>query len=97
MSPFQACKGKEFDLGVQVPVQTDTPFGGGIYSPAPGAPPAPTTKETEYGAIMIAYSTIPGFVSWRDTSNGSWFIQDLCEVNDICFVDRPSNTISTFY
>ncbi|XP_037025962.1 caspase-like [Bradysia coprophila] len=29
--------------------------------------------------FLIAYSTIPGFVSWRN-SNGSWFIQTLCDL-----------------
>ena len=69
-------------MGIQV---TDTvkPFGGGIYAPAPGAAPGSPTKVTEYGDLMVAYSTIPGFVSWRDSRNGSWFIQDLCEVNNI--------------
>lgn len=31
---------------------------------------------------MYAYSTAPGYYSWRNTSNGSWFIQSLCEALD---------------
>ncbi|XP_034484452.1 caspase-like [Drosophila innubila] len=29
--------------------------------------------------FLIAYSTIPGFVSFRNTIEGSWFIQSLCQ------------------
>lgn len=30
--------------------------------------------------FLIAYSTISGYYSWRNSINGSWFIQSLCEV-----------------
>lgn len=30
--------------------------------------------------FLIAYSTIAGFYSWRNSLNGSWFIQSLCQV-----------------
>ncbi|EFX71181.1 hypothetical protein DAPPUDRAFT_309162 [Daphnia pulex] len=30
--------------------------------------------------FMIAYSTVPGYASWRNTENGSWFIQSLCHI-----------------
>lgn len=30
--------------------------------------------------FLIAYSTISGFYSWRNSSNGSWFIQSLCQI-----------------
>lgn len=30
--------------------------------------------------FLIAYSTISGYYSWRNSQNGSWFIQALCEV-----------------
>jgi hypothetical protein len=33
-----------------------------------------------YEDTLIAYATLPGYVSYRDTYNGSWFIQILCEV-----------------
>lgn len=29
--------------------------------------------------FLIAYSTIPGFYSWRNTTNGSWFMQSLVD------------------
>ena len=77
---MQACKGEDVDMGIQVP---DTNPFGGQYGPAPGAAPPSPTKVSEYGDLMVAYSTIPGFVSWRNETNGSWFIQDLCEVNKV--------------
>ena len=32
--------------------------------------------------FLIAYSTISGFYSWRNSQNGSWFIQALCQILD---------------
>ncbi|XP_071502752.1 caspase-3-like [Diadema antillarum] len=30
--------------------------------------------------ILLAYATVPGYVSWRNSEKGSWFIQALTEV-----------------
>lgn len=30
--------------------------------------------------MLIAYSTVPGFVSHRDPVTGTWYIQTICEV-----------------
>ena len=30
--------------------------------------------------FLIAYSTVAGHFSWRNSSNGSWFVQTLCDV-----------------
>lgn len=30
--------------------------------------------------FLIAYSTVSGYYSWRNSANGSWFIQALCEI-----------------
>ncbi|VDK24838.1 unnamed protein product, partial [Anisakis simplex] len=30
--------------------------------------------------ILISYATTPGYVSWRNSMKGSWFIQSICEV-----------------
>ena len=30
--------------------------------------------------FLLAYSTVPGFVSWRNSEKGSWFVQALCEI-----------------
>lgn len=37
-------------------------------------------KIPNHADFLIAYSTIPGFYSWRNTSAGSWFVQALCYV-----------------
>ncbi|CAI9722925.1 caspasecaspase-3-like [Octopus vulgaris] len=30
--------------------------------------------------VLLAYSTVPGFYSWRNSTNGSWFIQSLAHI-----------------
>ena len=30
--------------------------------------------------FLIGYSTIAGYYSWRNSANGSWFIQSLCDI-----------------
>jgi len=30
--------------------------------------------------FFYAYSTVPGYYSWRNSRNGSWFMQSLCQV-----------------
>ena len=30
--------------------------------------------------FLYAYSTVPGYYSWRNSTDGSWFIQSLIEV-----------------
>ncbi|XP_035861904.1 caspase-3-like isoform X2 [Sander lucioperca] len=30
--------------------------------------------------FLYAYSTAPGYYAWRNTTNGSWFMQALCEM-----------------
>ena len=30
--------------------------------------------------FLIGYSTVAGYFSWRNSQNGSWFIQSLCDV-----------------
>ncbi|KAF6035999.1 CASP7 [Bugula neritina] len=34
-------------------------------------------KESDF---LLAYSTVPGYYSWRNCANGSWFVQAFCEV-----------------
>ncbi|CAH0555779.1 unnamed protein product [Brassicogethes aeneus] len=41
----------------------------------------PTARS--YSDMLIAYSTLPGFVSYRDPVEGSWYIQKLCEVIEL--------------
>lgn len=61
---IQACRGSEFDGGIE----TDAD------------PSDPSTDRIPVEAdFLYAYSTAPGYYSWRNTYNGSWFIQSLCE------------------
>ncbi|XP_061840067.1 caspase-3a isoform X2 [Nerophis lumbriciformis] len=39
-----------------------------------------TTKIPVEADFMYAYSTAPGYYSWRNTMTGSWFIHSLCEM-----------------
>ncbi|XP_075528378.1 caspase-1-like isoform X2 [Dermacentor variabilis] len=64
---IQACRGDRLDAGAQAVLDTsDSPTR--IYR-------IPTHAD-----ILAAYSTVPGFYSWRNTMQGSWFIQALCSV-----------------
>ena len=42
-----------------------------------GSPAALVPAEADF---LLAYSTVPGFVSWRNSEKGSWFVQALCEI-----------------
>lgn len=63
----QACQGGRLDAGITV---QNIEYDAGLT--------------TEYNVplhpdFLIAYSTIPGFLAWRNKQNGSWFIQALCD------------------
>ena len=62
-------------------VSDAAPFGGG-NPPPPGAAPTRKVTLTEFSDIMIAESTLPGYVAMRNKNEGSWFIQELCQVHD---------------
>ncbi|XP_071756633.1 caspase-3a [Centroberyx gerrardi] len=61
---IQACRGTDLDAGIE----TD--------SGADGS----TTKIPVEADFLYAYSTAPGYYSWRNTMTGSWFIQSLCDM-----------------
>uniref|UniRef100_T1J912 Caspase-1 n=1 Tax=Strigamia maritima TaxID=126957 RepID=T1J912_STRMM len=62
---IQACQGDRLDAGVNVIDKGDNSH---YY------------KIPTYADILIHYSTIPGFFSWRNTNEGSWFIQAVSAV-----------------
>lgn len=37
-------------------------------------------KQPTMSDMLIAYSTVPRYVSWRNSIQGSWFIQSVCDV-----------------
>lgn len=54
--------------------------------------------------FLYAYSTVPGYYSWRNSINGSWFIQSLSKVFEenaermdiLRMLTRVNATVSTF-
>uniref|UniRef100_A0A0N5AI38 CASPASE_P20 domain-containing protein n=1 Tax=Syphacia muris TaxID=451379 RepID=A0A0N5AI38_9BILA len=85
---LQACRGQRYDPGIHVNEDaTDTfvgtCFGLGLKHNACAA--ALSQKHViillpSEADFLIAYATVPGYVSWRNSIRGSWFIQSLCEV-----------------
>ncbi|KAK0134702.1 Caspase-3 [Merluccius polli] len=61
---IQACRGTELDGGIETDSGSDNS----------------TTKIPVEADFLYAYSTAPGYYSWRNTSSGSWFMQSLCEM-----------------
>ncbi|CAG0924793.1 unnamed protein product, partial [Notodromas monacha] len=80
---IQACQGDKLDGGVKLQkISTlETDSGPPKYSLA------------AYADFLLAYSAVPGFFSWRNTTNGSWFVQALHHVmmqKDMAVVDVVS-------
>ncbi|XP_030595705.1 caspase-3-like [Archocentrus centrarchus] len=66
---IQACRGSVLDDGV---IETDS---------VKGEEGAEVSEKIPVEAdFLYAYSTAPGYYSWRNTADGSWFIQVLCEM-----------------
>lgn len=63
----QACQGEKLDNGV--PVIADSYDSSADYFKIP-----------THADFLIAYSTLPGFYSWRNTEDGSWFMQAVIRV-----------------
>ncbi|ODM92296.1 Caspase-1 [Orchesella cincta] len=66
----QACQGSQLDEGTKLVRvnRTETDSNPTSY------------RIPNHADFLIAYSTVPGFYSWRNTTNGSWFIQAICNV-----------------
>lgn len=68
---IQACRGTELDDGIQAdsgPINdTDTDAN-------------PRYKIPVEADFLFAYSTVPGYYSWRNPGKGSWFVQALCSI-----------------
>ncbi|XP_077400800.1 caspase-9 isoform X2 [Vanacampus margaritifer] len=87
---IQACGGGERDRGFEVPSDEAEPCSGGADDQTDAIPASSssdslsTSDEPDAGAslptpsdILVSYSTFPGYVSWRDTQSGSWYIETL--------------------
>nr|XP_012416703.1 PREDICTED: caspase-9 isoform X2 [Odobenus rosmarus divergens] len=84
---IQACGGEQKDHGFEVacaspedrtsgsdPESDAAPFqeGLGPFDQPDAVSSLPTPSD-----IFVSYSTFPGFVSWRDTKRGSWYVETL--------------------
>ncbi|XP_075071757.1 caspase-7 [Mixophyes fleayi] len=69
---IQACRGSEFDEGIQ----TDS----GPANDSMETDANPRYKIPVEADFLFAYSTVPGYYSWRNPGRGSWFVQALCSV-----------------
>lgn len=70
---IQACRGLQTDSGVKIHVTPDQ------HVDETDGPSGQTIKLPVEADFLFAYSTVPGYFSWRNGANGSWFIQALCE------------------
>lgn len=61
---IQACRGTDLDAGIETDSVDDDES-------------ARIPVEADF---LYAYSTAPGYYSWRNTMTGSWFMQSLCEM-----------------
>ncbi|XP_075045587.1 caspase-3-like [Mixophyes fleayi] len=62
---IQACRGGEYDFGIETDSGSD------------GSSAIEIPNEADF---LYAYSTPPGYFAWRNSVDGSWFIQSLCKV-----------------
>ncbi|KAI0212695.1 Caspase-3 [Lamellibrachia satsuma] len=63
----EACRGNQLDHGTEV-------------ADATGETEQKIYRIPEEADFLYAYSTAPGYFSWRNSNKGSWFIQALCKV-----------------
>ncbi|KAI3356682.1 hypothetical protein L3Q82_003373 [Scortum barcoo] len=87
---IQACGGGERDTGFEVsPDEFEPSIGGGddqtdAIPMSSSSDSLSMSDELDARAtlptpcdILVSYSTFPGYVSWRDTQSGSWYIETL--------------------
>jgi len=84
---IQACGGEQKDHGFEVACASPEDRTSGsdpesdavMFQEGPGPfdqPDAVSSLPTP-SDIFVSYSTFPGFVSWRDTRSGSWYVETL--------------------
>ncbi|XP_047456263.1 caspase-9 [Mugil cephalus] len=87
---IQACGGGEKDTGFEVSPDEVEPSSGGVDDETDAIPVSSssdslsTSDEVDArptlptpSDILVSYSTFPGYVSWRDTQSGSWYVETL--------------------
>jgi len=65
---IQACQGNRMDKGAEVVQQTGRRESTDSFA---------SYRTPLHADFLLAHSTVAGYYSWRNTSNGSWFIQVL--------------------
>ncbi|XP_052516697.1 caspase-7 isoform X1 [Budorcas taxicolor] len=66
---IQACRGTDLDDGIQAD-----------SGPINDTDANPRYKIPVEADFLFAYSTVPGYYSWRNPGSGSWFVQALCSI-----------------
>ncbi|KAH9518589.1 Caspase-7 [Bulinus truncatus] len=69
---IQACRGTELDPGVEILEEMETEMDEEVRR-------IPTEAD-----FLMAYSVVPGFFAWRNSTRGSWFIQAVYDI----FIDN---------
>ncbi|NXG59142.1 CASP9 protein, partial [Hemiprocne comata] len=87
---IQACGGEQKDRGFVVDSDSpreEAPGGSSESDATPFQSPPGDVDEPDAVAslptpsdILVSYSTFPGFVSWREASSGSWYVETLDSV-----------------
>ena len=92
---IQACRGSDFDQGVEVTdggymsaneVPVAEARAAVVHACLPGVKPDTVEPEPEPESLpaeadmLVAYSTVPGYVSWNNLAKGSWFVQAIADV-----------------
>ncbi|KAL3994857.1 Caspase domain family protein [Acanthocheilonema viteae] len=82
---LQACRGQQYDRGFDLGFDGpdgyfDRWFACTTPQPKNNLPVEQKTKSPIEADILVSYATTPGYVSWRNSMKGSWFVQSVCEV-----------------
>ncbi|XP_063228179.1 caspase-2 [Bacillus rossius redtenbacheri] len=72
---FQSCRGDERDFGVVPAIRRLHRVSSGRTQSDGVA----MSKLRTYSDMLIAHSTLPGYVSHRDIYQGTWFVQAICK------------------
>lgn len=69
---FQACQGEDYDGGITLTsdIKKDVVETDGWFE---------SHKIPIHRDFLLALATVPGYYAWRNRTDGSWFIQALCE------------------
>ncbi|KAK5923354.1 hypothetical protein CgunFtcFv8_000333 [Champsocephalus gunnari] len=102
---IQACGGGERDTGFEVSPDEVEPSHGGADDQTDAIPMSSSSDSLSMSDepdarvtlptpsdILVSYSTFPGYVSWRDTQSGSWYVETL---NGILEENAATNDLVT--